>query len=354
MRKLTTKSGGVITFLVLLLTLLLPQLVCAFSQATVFIYHRFADPRHPSTDISAEDFQNHLQLLQQEGFTVVTLGRVVESLLGGEPLPARCAVISVDDAYRTFLTTAWPLLQRYNFPATLFVNTDSIGGGEFLSWAELRQLQKDGAEIGNHSASHAHLLDRLSGEGMLAWEKRVAADIQRAQQALEDNLGGAPTLFAYPYGEYSAALAELVQRLGFRAAFGQQSGVIALNSNRYALPRFPVGGDYSGRTDFRSRLFLKALAIEEVASDSLYLAADNPPRLRFRLHQAGVDPATLRCFVPGQPDCKVSEISGEAGTYEAVAVRPLAEQRSKYTLTASDRQGRSWFWYSHLWVREGR
>jgi len=354
MRKLTTKSGGIIAFLVLLLMLLLPQLVCAFSQATVFIYHRFADPRHPSTNISAEDFQNHLQLLQQEGFTVVTLGQVVESLLGGEPLPARCAVISVDDAYRSFLTVAWPLLQRYNFPATLFVNTDSVGGGEFLSWEELRQLQKAGVEIGNHSASHAHLLERLSGEGALAWQARITTDIQRAQQALEDHLGRTPALFAYPYGEYSTELAELVQRLGFRAAFGQQSGVVAASSNRHALPRFPVGGDYAGRADFRSRLFLKALTIEVLASDSLYLAADNPPRLRFRLHQTGVDPATLRCFVPGQPDCKVSGVSGEAGTYEAVAVRPLAEQRSKYTLTASDRQGRSWFWYSHLWVREGR
>lgn len=354
MRKPTTKSGGIITFLVLLLILLLPQMVYAFSQATVFIYHRFADPRHPSTNISAQDFQNHLQLLQEEGFTVVTLGRVLEGFLGGDPLPARCAVISIDDAYRSFLTTAWPLLQRYNFPATLFVHTDSIGGGEFLSWDELRQLQKEGVEIGNHSASHAHLLQRLPGEGGLAWELRVVADIQRAQQALEDHLGQAPTLFAYPYGEYSAELADLVRRLGFKAAFGQQSGVVASTSERYALPRFPVGGDYSANADFRSRLFLKALAIEEVEPDNMYHAADNPPRLHFRLRQAGVDPATLRCFVPGQPDCKVSSVSEEAGTYEAVAVRPLAEQRSKYTLTASDRQGRVWFWYSHLWVREGR
>ena len=351
-RKTLNPAGAALLALFLLLAL--PQTVCALSQASLFIYHRFADPRHPSTDIAAEDFKAHLDILQREGFAVVTLERVVASLEGGAPLPERCAVITVDDAYRSFLTVAWPLLKHYGYPATLFVSTDNVGGGDFLNWEELRQLRDEGVEIGNHSASHGHLLERLAGESEGDWEKRVSADILRGQQALAAHLGAAPDLFAYPYGEYSAALASLVQRFGFRAAFGQQSGVVTISADRFRLPRFPVGGSYAGVAAFRDRLFLRALVLEGIVADSLYSAAENPPRLRFRLLQEGVDPTTLRCFVPGQPDCNLQPVVGEEGAFEAVAVQPLAEQRSKYTLTASDRQGRTWYWYSHLWVREGR
>ncbi len=332
---------------------LLPQALCASGQANVFIYHRFADPRFPSTDISTADFKAHLELLKQERFAVVTLGEVVDRLDSGLPLPERCAVISVDDAYRSFLTVAWPLLKSYGYPATLFVSTDSVGGDEFLSWQELRQLQDEGVEIGNHTASHGYLLHERAGEGAAAWAARVAEDIRRAQQALTVRLGKAPTLFAYPYGEFSTPLADLVKQLGFRAAFGQQSGVVGVSTERFRWPRFPVGGGYAGVEDFRQRLFMRPLVVDAVTADSRYPAGENPPLLRFRLPQESIEPASLRCFVPGQPECLVRRVAGDDGLYEARATLPLAEKRSKYTLTARDRQGRSWYWYSHLWVRAG-
>ena len=141
---------------VLSLLLLLPPGAFAADQAVLFIYHRFDDPRYPSTDISDRDFQAHLELLKREKFSVVTLARVVDSFEGGAPLPERCAVITVDDAYRSFLTVAWPLLKRYGFPATLFVSTDAIGGREFLSWEELRRLRDEGGAHYNEQLLHKH------------------------------------------------------------------------------------------------------------------------------------------------------------------------------------------------------
>jgi len=320
-------------------------------QANVFTYHRFNDSRYPSTSISVIDFQAQLDLLHRQGFVVLKLGEVVERLLAGTGLPSRCAVITVDDAYRSFFTDGWPLLKQYGFPATLFVSTDSVGGNDFLSWHELVELRKAGVEIGNHSASHAHLVDRLPGERDHEWALRVSADIRRAQQALQDHLGFEPQLFAYPYGEFDPALAKLVKDAGFTAAFGQQSGVITADQDFYRLPRFPVGGVYSTLEEFRSKLFIKHLAVQVIEPEDTVVVDKNPPVLKFYMKQKDLDENSLRCFVAGKPECLVSKVNGDDGFYEAKALQPITSRRSKYTLTARSADGGAWYWFSQLWIR---
>ena len=98
-----------------------------------------------------------------------------------EPVPNGLVVLTFDDAVQSHFQIARPLLKEYGFPATLFVSTDQVGGGDFLDWKELRELQGEGVEIGNHSASHAYLLDRNPDEEVDALEKRILADIQRLE-----------------------------------------------------------------------------------------------------------------------------------------------------------------------------
>jgi peptidoglycan/xylan/chitin deacetylase (PgdA/CDA1 family) len=272
----------------------------------------------------------------------------------GEPLPQRCAVISIDDGYRTFLTDGWPLLRQYGYPATLFVSTDTVGGGDYLSWQELSQLQTDGVEIGNHSASHAYLLDRLPDENASDWRVRVTEELKRSRIAFEKHLGSSPNLFAYPYGEYSSELKGLIEAAGFTAAFGQQSGVITAAQDFFALPRFPVGGSYSDPAEFRSKLFMEGLEVSRSHTQDTVIKEENPPILKLYLNVESVDESTLRCFVPGQAECLLKEIPGAAGGYEVRARTQLVGRRSKYTVTASDSYGRTWYWYSHLWVMPRR
>lgn len=344
-----------LALLVLVLSVTVTPVPSAFADgANVFVYHRFNDSRYPSTNIATEAFKGHLEILRTERFTVLTLGQVVERLRQGEPLPQRCAVISIDDGYRTFLTDGWPALRQYGYPATLFVSTDTVGGDDFLSWQELRQLQEDGVEIGNHSASHAYLLDRLPDENASDWRARITEDLKRSRIAFEKNLGSSPNLFAYPYGEFSSELAGLVEATGFTAAFGQQSGVITVGQDLFTLPRFPVGGSYSDPAEFRSKLFMKGLEVNRYHPQDTIIAEENPPKLKLYLNVGSVDESTLRCFVPGQAECLLKEIPGVDGGYEVKASSQLVGRRSKYTVTASDRYARSWYWYSHLWVMPRR
>ena len=101
-------------------------------QANVFIYHRFGDSRYPSTNIAVSTFASQLRLLKDQHYTVLPLGEIVRRLRRGEPLPERCAALTVDDAFETFWTGAMPLLRKYGYPVTLFVATDTIGGSSYM------------------------------------------------------------------------------------------------------------------------------------------------------------------------------------------------------------------------------
>ncbi len=335
---------------VLFALLLMPVEVVLASEANVFVYHRFNDSRYPSTNITTEAFKGHLETLKDEHFTVLTLGEVVDLLLAGEGLPQRCAVISIDDGYLSFLTDGWPLLKQYGYPATLFVSTDTIGGADFMDWQDLLLLQKEGVEIGNHSAGHAYLLDRFPGENESKWQTRVAEDLERSQALFQKHFGTSPRLFAYPYGEFSAELTALIRKAGFVAAFGQQSGVIADGQDMHTLPRFPVGGDYSSVSEFRSRLFMKSLPVKVYHHQDTVITDENPPSLKFYLNSKIVDERTLKCFVQGGGECLLEGEAGEPKAYSVRALQPLVGRRSKYTVTASDTSGKVWYWYSQLWV----
>lgn len=325
----------------------------AADHATVFIYHRFGDARYPSTNTPLADFRAHLEVLRAGNYAVLPLAEIVARLRDGVPLPERCVAITVDDAFRSFLSGGMPLLREFGYPVTLFVNAGEVGGVDFLDWPQLRRLAEEGVEIGNHSASHGYLLDRRAGETAAAWRQRVRDDIQRAQQALTAGIGKAPRLFAYPYGEFDNELASVVRELGFQGAVGQQSGVMGRGEDLFALPRFPAGGGYGSLAEFRDRLRFRPLPLRTLAPGDTLLAGDNPPVWRVAIDPSRIDPRTLRCYVPGQPPARLLAVDPQGGVFEIRALAPLEGRRSKYTLTGTDRQGR-WYWHSQLWVKPRR
>ncbi|MEJ2199492.1 MAG: polysaccharide deacetylase family protein [Desulfuromonadaceae bacterium] len=320
------------------------------SQANVFVYHRFGDDRYPSTNISLPVFAEQLELLKTKDCAVLTLGAVVARLKQRQPLPPRCVVLTIDDAYRSVLTGAMPLLRQYGYPATLFVNTAAVGSQDYLSWDEIRALAAEGIEIGNHSASHPYLLNREPGEDDAAWEKRVTADLLRARQVLNRELGEQQRLLAYPYGEYSTELVKLTRALGFAGAASQHSGVISPATDLFILPRFPMGGPYATLAGFREKLALRALEVRVLAPADPLDSGRNPPLLVLDILSREADLSRLQCYVAGQPECDVNADTEHPGRYRIQARQPLNGRRGKYTLTAPARQGGGWFWFSQLWI----
>lgn len=348
-RPVRSLSVQLLLLLLIITGTVTPRLLWA-DEATIFIYHRFADPRYPSTNVSAEIFAAQLDVLAKGKYAVLPLGRVVDLLAAKESLPEKCVVLTVDDAFSSFAETGLPLLEKHGFPVTLFVNTGSIGRSGYLDWDQLREVEKRGVEIASHGYGHLHLAAPLAGESAEDWALKVRSDLTQAQADFQRELGFRPEIFAYPYGEYSLELIELVRAEGFKAAVAQQSGVVGPYSDRFALPRFPMGGPYATLKGFSSKLQMHSMPVKVVQPLSPLLGADNPPTLEVLFPAPGhLGLSRLNCFVNGKPECVVTRMPGDEERYQVVAKTALNSRRSKYTLTAQDRQG-DWFWFSWLWL----
>ncbi|MDY0292101.1 MAG: polysaccharide deacetylase family protein [Desulfuromonadaceae bacterium] len=340
-----------VVFVLLIWILLCPVSSQAQDYATVFVYHRFGDARYPSTNISVEQFEEHLRYLRDNDYNVIPLSEIVAALRRGEKLPPRSVGLSADDAYASVLDGALPLLDKYEMPMTLFVNTAAVGGGSYMSWEQLRTLdKKSNIEIGNHSAHHPYYVSLSQQHGSAEWEEQVRQDISTAQQAFVTHLGYVPQLFAYPYGEFSPELMRIVADMGFAAAYGQQSGSIGTDSPLYALARFPMGGNYVSMDRLRSNLAMNPLHIEIIRPETpLLFSASAAPELRFKLPNPDIQLSSMKCYIPGQDPVVPEVVDEDAGIYKVQAQNPLQGRRSKYTLTAQDRNNR-WYWFSQLWV----
>ncbi|MEJ2384426.1 MAG: polysaccharide deacetylase family protein [Xanthomonadales bacterium] len=332
----------------------------AVRAAVVLQYHHVATDTPPSTSTSPAQFRMHLDYLAAEGFDVVPLQDLVDTLRRGEPLPDKTVAITFDDGYRSIYDTAWPLLKARNWPFTVFINTEPHDRGNplFMSWDQLRALHAGGATIANHTVSHPHLLPRTPGVYDAAWEAWLRREITAAQQRIEAEIGHAGMLFAYPYGEFDRAVRDVVNALGY-AAFGQHSGPLAGYSQRTALPRFPFGGPYGDRQDFATKVGSRPMPLAagddvirwlgedgRTLSDIVLDGPEARPVLALRLAD-DFDASRMACFASGQG--RISLVLDAPWVY-AQATAPLATGRARYNCTApSDEPGR-YYWFSQPWL----
>ncbi len=328
------------------------------SGAVVLMYHRFGDDRHPSTNIRLEQFEAHLDYLEEQGFTVWPLARVVRRLASGEPFPDRTVAITVDDAYLSTYEEAFPRLRDRGWPFTVFVNTDATDDGlaDYMTWEQMREMVAAGVTFANHSASHDYLVARRDDESKGDWLQRVRGDIERAEQRLRQELGDAvpddPPLHAYPFGEYDNALRGMVREMGF-VAFGQQSGPVGHHSDMGALPRFAMAESYGDPDDFRLRVNTRPFPLRAVEpSDPTAIDRENPPILRLSLADGDFPRDRISCFA-GQHGTEIDWVDREGGILEVRAQGKMPEGRSRYNCTAPAGDGRH-YWFSQLWLRGRR
>lgn len=342
-----------------ILCLLLLSWVGVANAAVVFMYHRFGEDRYPSTSVRLEQFEAHLQHLDEAGYQVWPLERIAAYLQRGEAMPDRVVALTIDDAYISVYEEAWPRLRAREWPFTVFVATDPVDDGirGYMNWSQMREMAKAGVHFANHSRAHNKLQERHSGESATAWEARVRADLAHAQSRLREELGAAaiptaPSLFAYPYGEYSRPLMSLLAGLGY-VAFGQHSGAVGATSNLQALPRFPMAEAYAELDEFKQKAATLPLPLSEIEPLEPVLARNNPPRFAATLGPVDGDPQRLSCFASSQGALQVHWLDASKGRFAVQAERPYPPGRARYNCTLPAREAGRFYWFSQPWIVPG-
>ena len=271
----------------------------ASDDATIIMYHRFGEDNLPATNIPLDMFEAHLATIKREGWKVLPLHDLITRLKTGAEIPDKALAITVDDAFLSVYSAAFPRLQSYGYPFTIFVATQAIDQGlrGYASWAQIREMHAAGVEIGSQSHTHPHL-HRLS----LAEARQ---EITTSNARFQQELGITPRYFAYPYGEYNLAVRDMLADLGFEAAFGQASGVAHTSTHIYEYPRFAFNAHYGDIKRLKTAVEARALPVSDITNPSM-LVASNPPILGFTVGDDVEALEQLTCFATNMGKLEVS------------------------------------------------
>jgi len=216
----------------------------------VLLYHAVgepADPRFSRWVVRPDAFAEQMQLLADEGYRTLTASAAAEHLRRRDGSSReRLVAITFDDGFADVHATAWPLLRRHGFAATVYVVTGYLGRtsgwlhgvGEgarpMLDSEQVAELSRAGVEIGAHTETHP----QLDTVGL----RRVTREIEGSRDALTAIVGPIAS-FAYPHGYHTAAVRRRVREAGFRSAFAVGDGIATDADDDYAITRAIVAGD---------------------------------------------------------------------------------------------------------------
>jgi len=221
----------------------------------ILTYHSL-DPSGSVISIPPGLFARQMGSLHRAGYEVLSVDELISRFDGGERPSKKVLAITFDDGYANFHEHAWPVLERYRFPATVFLVSSYCGKPNawpgppspagplnLMSWPQIREIAGSGIRIGAHTRSHPDLT-------------RVDMDVARTEilgskNDIEDRAGVAASSFAYPYGLYDRRVRDIAAA-AFDQAVSTRLGMAGSSSDRFALERIEM--HYFRNPDLASRL----------------------------------------------------------------------------------------------------
>ena len=240
------------------------------AQVPILMYHHLSEDVTNSEMVSPEQFEAQIRALSEAGYTGVSFDELQAYVLRGAPLPEKPVVITFDDGYESNYTLAYPILQKYNMKAAIFVIGVSFGKDHYkdtdyaitphFGAAEAAEMAASGLiSIQSHtydmhqwppyesgSAVRENILP-LPGEGEEAYVQALTEDFTRSRALLEDAAGQPVDVLAYPAGQYSTLAQVTLQSLGVHVTLSTNPGVNTvvrgLPQTLYAMLRFGITED---------------------------------------------------------------------------------------------------------------
>jgi peptidoglycan/xylan/chitin deacetylase (PgdA/CDA1 family) len=293
-------------------------------------YHNIEDgSRMKALTITVGEFEKEMQAIKDNGFTVIPMQDFLAWRRGEKSIPAKCALITIDDGWNTAYTNAWPILKKYGYPFTLFIYINYVNsGGKSMTWDQLAEMRDAGVDIECHTYSHSDLkspgklVDKKAAEGIrkdvaeLGVDGWLRKEIIDSKLVLEKQLGIKVNAFAYPFGIYSPKALELVKEAGYEAAFTVYGQQLHFSSPKELLGRYAVeqakpqifteamkmiGGGQSISSAASEPTYTQLAAVSMVTQPMDGETIGNPkPLIKANLATLGeIDPGTVEMRISG-------------------------------------------------------
>jgi len=325
--------------------------------AVILQYHHVSDKTPASTSISPTQFEAHMQYLADNNFNVVALSDLMNSIKKQQPITDKTVIITFDDAYLDILTNAKPILDKFNYPFTIFINPAIVerGSRSYLSWQQLKAMADDGVIIANHGMEHDSMARVTKGLTEQEWLQKQTHLLLNAEDIIKEKTGQSWRYFAYPYGEYTPAVQQWVKQNDF-IAFSQQSGAVGLATDLTSVPRFPASKPYDQISSLRDKL--KSLPFNITLNDenaNTIFEFNETKSVTFNVVVDDFHPSQINCYISGLGRQKIEWHEDDSFTINYSAPLPVGRVRCNCTAPSISEPGR-YYWYSKPWfiLKEGR
>lgn len=215
-------------------------------------YHGVSNTWESPLAVRPDQFKKHICMLIAAGYHAGTIEEVLRAR-------RRVFHVTFDDGFKSILEVC-PFLRSLTIPFTIFICSayrgtvivpelsDDLAAqrDEFaaLTWDELRELAREGVEIGSHGLSHRRFTELT--------DEALRSELAASKLEIEHEIGRACRYVSYPYGSYNARVVGAAANAGFEAGWTMSAG--PLQRTLLSAPRIGVY-----RRDSARRLRAKTL-----------------------------------------------------------------------------------------------
>lgn len=175
--------------------------------------------------IEATTFEEILKYLSDNGYQTIH----IEDITDGSA-PNKAIILTFDDGYKDFYTTAFPLLQKYDYTASVGVISGKMDGNQYMTPENVKEINDAGIEILSHTVHHLELPSTANAE----------TEITESKKDLEELIGKPVTGFVYPAGKYDDESIKLLKEAGYKVALTTKPGYADLGGDLFQLHRVRI------------------------------------------------------------------------------------------------------------------
>ena len=197
----------------------------------IMFHHVDYGDHHELNTVSPQNFEMQMAYLKNHGYHVMTLDELVKAITEHKRLSHKSVVLTFDDGYRNNYIYAFPILKKYQYPATIFIPSDLMNTTEdFLTWDQIKVMASNGISFQSHTRTHIYLPDYPDFN-------KVKDEIVGSKAVIEEKLGTRVDYFAYPSGGYSDEIINVLKTAGYKGACTTNRGKNRFNTDVFALKR---------------------------------------------------------------------------------------------------------------------
>ncbi|WP_052098332.1 polysaccharide deacetylase family protein [Paenibacillus stellifer] len=237
----------------------IPRATLYRNKVAVLMYHDINPTQKGGDIITPDRFAEQLDFLRSKGMNFISLQQFRLFMQGGE-VPENAVMVTFDDGYENFYTTAYPIMRERNIPGVSFVITGDFSKGAVVNTPHMTRqeiadmIRSDPAmEVQPHTdrlhyktgvrtdALTAPLVRNGIAESPQQYAERITADLNRCIGTLKPMNAHPVDTFAYPYGLYTPEVQRIVRQSGIRYAFTTSLGLAERSDDPLAIPRINGG-----------------------------------------------------------------------------------------------------------------